>query len=145
MDAFSTLLATFIDESGALKYPVEDVEHVLPWMLVNLPVDLEALDERTLVAFAKAAESAGVTDASDPAEIRSAFDAYYRAYPPSPQVVTALTEAWRRVNEGEGPAAFSGFLGEHQATGVLGGGVRPAGTVPAALGRLAHLASKKRS
>ncbi len=146
MDAFSTLLATFLDDEGALKYPVADVEHVLPWMLVNLPVDLGALDEDTLVKFAEASERAGVTDDMAIEEIRATFDKFYQANPPSPAIVTALQEAWRRVNEGEGPAAFSGFLGEKQASGVLGGGERPQGTVPAALARLASFGadSKKR-
>lgn len=146
MDAFSTLLATFLDDEGALKYPVADVEHVVPWMLVNLPVDLAALDEDTLVKFAEASERAGVTDDMDADAIRATLDKFYQANPPSPAIVTALQEAWRRVNEGDGPGAFSGFLGDKPASGVLGGGERPQGTVPGALARLASFGTnpKKR-
>lgn len=143
MDVFSTLLGAFVDEAGALRYPVADVEHVLPWMLVNLPVDLGALDERTLILFAQAAEQAGVDDAMAPAQIRAAFDAWYAAHPPSPAIVLALQEAWRRVNEGDGPAPFDAFTGAKHSTGVLGGGVRPAGTVPGALARLAAITPMK--
>lgn len=139
MDVFSTLLKVFVDEQGALRYPVADVEHVIPWMLVNLPVDLSVLDEATLILLAQASDKAGITEAMGPQQIRAAFDAWYVAHPPSPSVVAALQEAWRQVNEGDGPAPFSGFLGEKSGTGVLGGGVRPEGTVPGALARLAAM------
>ncbi|MCC7072723.1 MAG: hypothetical protein IT383_15445 [Deltaproteobacteria bacterium] len=139
MDAFSTLLKVFFDEQGALRYPAADVEHVIPWMLVNLPVDLGVLDEPTLILFAQASEKAGIKDAMDAQEIRDAFDAWYLTNPPSPVVVAALQEAWRQVHEGSGPAPFAGFLGEKASTGVLGGGVRPQGTVPGALARLAAM------
>jgi len=43
---------------GELKHPVGDVEHVIPWMLLHLPVDLAALDEPTLIMFAEASEKA---------------------------------------------------------------------------------------
>lgn len=143
MDVFSTLLKVFVDEVGVLRYPVTDVEHVIPWMLVNLPVDLSVLDEATLILFAQASDQAGVTEQMGPVEIRAAFDAWYAKHPPSPSVVAALQEAWRQVNEGDGAAPFSGFLGDKAATGVLGGGVRPEGTVPGALARLASMTKGK--
>lgn len=145
MDAYSTLLACFLDGEGALKYPVADIEHVIPWMLVNLPVDLGALDENTLIRFAQTCDKAGVVPAMDAQQIRATLDAWYRDNPPSPEVVTALQEAWRRVNEVGGPAPFATFLGDKRGTGVLGGGERPAGTVPGALARLAAITPKKNS
>lgn len=143
MDAFSTLLSCFIDAQGALKYPVEDVEHVIPWMLVNLPVDLGSLDEDTLVRFAQTCDRAGVTSTMDAAQIRATLDAWYQENPPAAAVVAAIQEAWRQVHEGTGPAPFAGFLGEKRSSGVLGGGERPAGTVPGAMARLAAITPKK--
>lgn len=143
MDAQATLLACFLDADGALKVPVEDVEHIIPWMLVNLPVDLASLDEDTLVRFAQTCDKAGVLPTMDAAQIRSTLDAWYKLNPPSPAVVAALQEAWRAVNEGGGAGAFSSFSGEKRSTGVLGGGQRPAGTVPGALARLAGITPKK--
>lgn len=143
MDAFSTLLACFLDEDGALKYPVDDVEHVIPWMLVNLPVELGGLDERTLIGFAQTCDKAGVTPEMEAPQIRAQLDAWYHQHPPSHAVVSALQDAWRRIHEGEGPAPFASFLGDKRSTGVLGGGERPQGTVPGALARLAAITPKK--
>ena len=77
MDVFSTLLKVFVDDRGVLRYPVVDVEHVIPWMLVNLPVDLSVLDEATLILFARASDQAGITEEMGPTAIRAAFDAWY--------------------------------------------------------------------
>ena len=126
---FAVFAAT--DAKGAALYPVEDLRHFLPWVLIHLPIDFSALDDATVQIFADTCSKAGVTGNED---LSDKLARYYEDSPPNPALVAALGNAWREVNAGGGGAAnpFAKFSGGAAAHKVLdSGGKRPEGTVPA--------------
>jgi hypothetical protein len=80
-----------------------------------------------------------------PEDVRACLATYYAEFPPHPGVLAALQEGWREVSAAA-PVAnpFASFSGSGAGSGVLGGGVRPAGTIPGGLARLATLPPKTR-
>ena len=142
MDSFDRLMQVFVDDAGELLWPVQDVEHILPWCLVNMPVEMSELDEATVGLFVKTCAKAGVALDADADTVREGLAAYYAENPPNKQLAAALEGAWHEVNAAAGGAdknPFAKFSGSQGATGVLGGGERPQGTVPG--GVLARLAA----
>lgn len=136
-------MQVFFDDSGALRFAADEVRHVIPWVVVHMPVEIDELDEPTLALFVARCAEAGVEDGMPAEEIQACFAAYYADFPPHPGVLAALQEGWREVNAAA-PAAnpFGVFSGSAAASGVLGGGARPAGTIPGGLARLATIPPK---
>jgi hypothetical protein len=146
VDPFERLMQVFLDDAGALAYSVEDVEHILPWCLVNMPVEMGELDEATVALFVKTCEKAGVPLDGDAETVREGLAAYYAEHPPNRALSAALEAAWHEVNAEAGAQKnpFAKFSGSQGPTGVLGGGERPQGTVPGGvLARLAGPPPKK--
>lgn len=145
MGAFEQIMRVFVDAEGELRFPVADVEHILPWILLNMPVDMAALDDGTVAIFAAACERAGIGGDTSAESARALFQAYYDEQPPSPALVAALRQAWSAANAGSSETdPFSRFaVGKRQTTVVIGGGVRPEGTVPGTMGRFIHFPRKK--
>lgn len=126
-DAVDKLFAVFADP----QWPVDDLRHFLPWVLVNMPVDFDALDDATVAIFAQTVAKAGVGEDDD---VKEKLALYYDEYPPNPDLVAALQAAWRDVNaSSSGPNPFAKFAGSSSSssTNVLDSGARPAGTIRA--------------
>ncbi len=139
-------MSVFLDDDDMPRFPIADIEHFLPWTLLHMDVDLADLDEATIGIFAAAGKQAGVTAGMGPNDVVAAFDRWYQVHPPNPALAAALQEAWRELNAGAAVTAnpFEQFAGQKAATGVLGGGERPQGTIPGAMARLQTLEKPKK-
>ena len=135
MDAAEKLFAVFgatDAATGEPLYPVADLQHFLPWILVHMPVDFGALDDGTVALFAETCTKAGVVAGEGRDALVEKLDAYYEAHPPNAALVQALQTVWREVNQdGAAPNPFAKFSGDAKRTQVLDSGTRPKGTVPA--------------
>ena len=91
--------------------------------------------------------AAGLDPQADPAPdadaVVAAIAAWYQENPVSPALLEEIRKAFERLPEGPSDRTRT-LLGQDKTGGVLGGGVRPAGTIPAALGRLQTMAPKKK-
>jgi len=124
-DAVEKMFAVMADP----KWPREDLRHFLPWILVNMPVDFDALDDASVAIFAQTCAKAGIGDGDD---VKDKLDAYYDENPPNPELVAALQAVWREVNaDAAGPNPFAKFAGGGGPVKVLDSGARPAGTIRA--------------
>ena len=143
MDAYARLMQVFFDDSGALRFAVDEVRHVIPWVIANMPIEIDDLDDATLALFVERCEEAGVEDGMPVEDVQACLAAYYAEFPPHPGVLAALQEGWREVNASAQAAnPFAAFSGAPSGSGVLGGGTRPAGTIPGGLARLATVPPK---
>src|SRR5262245_1570388 len=100
MDPFKHLMNVFFDEKGTLRFSIADIEHVLPWCLLHLPINFTELDDATTAIFARACKAAGVNAKMTGEEVRASFDRYYDENPPNATICQALEGAWREVNAG---------------------------------------------
>jgi hypothetical protein len=122
------------NDDGSYMFTDEEVRHFLPWVLLNLDVDLSTLDDGMVALFAEACSAAGVKDGMDVDDIMATFAAYYAAQPPRAELAAAFETVWKQVNAEAPPEAknpFARFSGAAPLTAPVAGAARPAGTIPA--------------
>lgn len=120
------------DAEGRLRFRLVDVEDLLAVVILSFPPEERALDEESTLLLGRFAERAGVRGQLAPADAMAAVEAYLVEHPLDPPLLEAATRV-AREHLAEGGAAgdlLARFTAEKRA-GVLGGGQRPAGTVPA--------------
>lgn len=125
------------EESGAPRYSDEELRHFLPLVFLavaDASADLPAAVVELLGLFAA---QAGI-DPDDSEEQRAeAVRRYYEQHPIHPELLKAFQDFVRSeltagdADKARAFGAFQGFLDEPRARSALGGGSRPAGTVPA--------------
>jgi len=149
-DPLQTLLTALHreDDIGNRVHALDDVRHAIPLIVLMAGLDLEKLSPGTQELMLQASLAAGLDPLADPAptpdETVSAFVRYFEAHPVEPAILHDIQQAFEGLEDGPSKAARA-LLGTEASTGVLGGGERPAGTIPAALGRLhTSLPTKKR-
>jgi hypothetical protein len=145
-DAIDTLLTALLreDDGGIRVHSLEEVRHAIPLIVLLSGLEVDALSEGVQELMLEAFEEAGLDASTDPApspdDTIAAFATYYGTYPVSPAILDEI----RKVFEPEAGApskAAQALIGTEHGTGVLGGGTRPEGTIPAALGRLQTMAA----
>lgn len=140
-DPMSKLMAALAreDEDGNRVIPLSDVRHALPLIVLTAGLDFDSLSEGMQELMLETALEAGLDPEADPPataeETVEAFAAYYREEPVSPDVLEEIRKAFAGDEDGPSKAAQA-LLGAPVRSGVLGGGERPAGTIPASLSRL---------
>lgn len=135
-DVYERLMDVFRrqNDDGEYVFSDDEVRHFLPWVLLNLDVDLGALDDGMVTLFAEACSAAGVKDGMDVDAITACFAAYYVEHPPRAELAAAFETVWKQVNADAAPDAknpFARFSGAVPLTAPLAGAARPAGTIPA--------------
>jgi hypothetical protein len=106
------------------------------WALVNAIKDAKpaSLPPPALKLLGALAQEAGVIAGDAPDVLLAKFDAHIEKNAPPAKMVQAFEALLREASlAGQGAqasAAFAQFAGNAAATGVLGGGERPAGTTP---------------
>ncbi len=136
VDVYERLMDVFRRENDDGSYVFSDdvVRHFLPWVLLNLEVDLGALDDGMVALFAEACSAAGVNDGMDVDAITACFAAYYVENPPDATLAAAFETVWKQVNADAAPEVknpFARFSGAVPLTAPVAGAARPAGTIPA--------------
>lgn len=138
LDDLTAALAR-LDDDGNRVFPVDDVRHALPLIVLMNGLDLAAQTQGVQQLVLEALLAAGLDPEVEPApapdEMVAALAAWYREHPVSVAVLEEIRKAFEGSTDGPSKAARA-LLGTEHKSGVLGGGERPAGTIPAALGRL---------
>lgn len=128
-----------LDDDGNRVFPVDDVRHAIPLIVLMNGLDLasqtEGVQQLVLETLLAAGLNVEDADGAEPDEVVEALATWYRANPVSPAVLEEIRRAFEGSTDGPSKAAQA-LLGTEQKAGVLGGGERPAGTIPAALGRI---------
>ncbi|OGQ25435.1 MAG: hypothetical protein A2138_10270 [Deltaproteobacteria bacterium RBG_16_71_12] len=128
-----------LDDDGNRVYPVDDVRHAIPLIVLMNGLDLAAQTEGVQQLVLETLLAAGVDPeakpAPEPEEAIAALASWYQEHPVSAAVLDEIRKAFEGPTDGPSKAARA-LLGTEEKRGVLGGGERPAGTIPAALGRL---------
>lgn len=131
---------------GTFVYSDAEVRHYLPLLILSAKVPFAALDAATQQILGEFVGLAGL-DLSKPAEqVQATIEAYYQKNPVNPALQKGIMDVVRGVlaSGGDVSKAALAALGGQKSTGVLGGGVRPAGTAPGGvLTRLASIPPKK--
>ncbi len=147
-DPLDTLLAALsrLDDDGNREFAVDDVRHAIPLIVVTSGLELGALSAGVQQLMVETLLQAGVdldTDEADGDAIAAALADWYRAHPVAPAVLEEIRKAFDGADAGPSKAAQA-LLGTTQKAGVLGGGERPAGTIPGALGRIATVTQRNK-
>jgi hypothetical protein len=148
-DAIDALMAGLnrYDEIGNRVHALVDVRHALPLIVLTAGLDVTKLSAGMQELMAETVIAAGVDPQADPAPdadaLIAAIAAWYQENPVAPGVLEEIRKAFEQLPEGPSARAQA-LLGQQKGSGVLGGGVRPEGTIPAALGRLSAMAPKKK-
>jgi hypothetical protein len=119
-----------LDADGNRLFAAEDVRYALPYVVLSSGLSLDDADDALMDAFADVAERAGVTPDMDGATVRAAIEAHYRHHP-IPAAMRTIIDDVLSPSASQAQAQ----LGQARAMGVLGGGVRPAGTIAASMAR----------
>jgi hypothetical protein len=124
-------------------FPLEDVRHAIPLIVLLGGLDLAKVSDGVLELMLETSLEAGLDPEGDPPptaeETVEAFGAYFHDRPVSPAILEEIRKAFESLPEAPSKAAQA-LLGTERTGGVLGGGARPEGTIPAALGRLQTMA-----
>jgi len=142
------IVALNVEERGTRRFADGDIEHFMRFLFVVSVAEARPETITTDMArqLGQLAVDAGCKPGDPPAQVLSALMALFDQRPPSPEMITIYNRVAREVAvEGHKPEAgraFGNFLGRSGTAGVLGGGQRPAGTVPA--GPLARVATMKK-
>jgi hypothetical protein len=140
-DPLTQLMAALAreDELGNRVHALDDVRHAIPLIVLSAGLDVGKLSEGTQQLMLEVTLAAGLDPFADPAptpeQIVEAFAQFYRDQPVDAAILEEIRKAFEAVDDGP-PKAAQALLGQERSTGVLGGGERPKGTIPAALGRL---------
>lgn len=128
-----------LDDDGNRFFPVDDVRHAIPLIVLMNGLDLAAqtpgVQELVLETLLAAGLDPEATPAPEPDEVVAALASWYGAHPVAPEILDEIRKAFEGSAEGPSKAARA-LIGTEEKAGVLGGGERPVGTIPAALGRL---------
>jgi hypothetical protein len=145
----ATALAAVFDArkpDGTFVYSDEEVRHYLPLLILTAKIPFQKLDaaaQRILGEFVGAAQ---LDLSKPPAEVQAVIEKHYEKNPVNPALHKGIMDVVRSVLAGGGDVSSAALaaLGGQKTTGVLGGGVRPAGTAPGGvLARLASIPPKK--
>jgi hypothetical protein len=146
-DPIETLMAALsrLDDDGNRVFPVEDLRHAIPLIVLLSGLDLSKVSEGVLELMVETSLAAGLDPEADPPptaeETIEAFEAYFHDRPVSPAILDEIRKAFESL-PGAPSKAAQALLGTERTTGVLGGGARPEGTIPGALGRLQTMAPR---
>lgn len=128
-------MSTLAELLGAIRgtATVEQAEDVVALLLLRNPVNLQA-DGRALLARYSA--RAGLDPSLTSEQLEAAVARYLEGHPLNPTVVAAFKAVAQRLVEENAPHAADvavalSMVGGETSKTPLGGGVRPAGTVPA--------------
>lgn len=128
-----------IDDDGNRVFPLLEVRHAIPLIVLSAGLEVDKLTEGVQELMLQTSLDAGLDPTAEPApspeEIVEAFARHFREHPVSPAILEEIRRAFEAVADAPSKAAQA-LLGSETKSGVLGGGVRPEGTIPAALGRL---------
>lgn len=125
-----------VDAHGQRLCSDEEVVHALPWLVLLLELPQDAVPEDLRPAFFRTLTSFGITGTESARDLAAKVAEAYVQKPISPRLVAAV-DAWARARLGdasrplEGQQNLAAFFGNSKAGGVLGGGVRPAGSTAA--------------
>lgn len=147
--ALTSLLAIFDarQPDGTFVYTDAEVRHYLPYLVLAAKIPIETLHESVQELVGQLVVDAKLELGAGAAKVQEALHAFYAAKPVNAALHKAVMGFAREqlLQSGDaGRAAVAALLGRETTTGVLGGGVRPPGTVPGGpLSRLAGLTKKK--
>lgn len=127
-------LLTEAGSADGHRFAVDDVEDFLAFLLLLRP-PAGGLDDAAAALLGRFASRAGVQPGGGERDARAAIDAWFVAHPVNADIVAAV-HAIARETLGAGVSddvgrALGAFAAAPLPTGVLGGGERPKGTVPA--------------
>lgn len=121
------------DDEGRLRFPLVDVEDFLAVLILSFPPEERGLDEESTLLLGRFAARAGVNGMLAPEDAMASVEAYLVAHPLDPHILEAAARVAREHLSRGGVAGdlLARFTAEKRSGGVLGGGKRPEGTVPA--------------
>jgi hypothetical protein len=140
-DPFDRLVERLLrtDAEGNRVHSNDDVRHALPALALWAGLDLETLSPGMQELIGEKMQEAGLDLANLPEgdQAIEAMAALYQEHPIAAGILTELERAFGAQAPEAGRHAQA-LLGRAPTSGVLGGGERPAGTVPGgAMSRLA--------
>lgn len=145
LDDLLTALSS-LDDDGNRVFPVDDVRHAIPLMVLLGGLDLATLSAGVQELMVETLLEAGVdldVEAAEGEAIAAALARWYVEHPVAPAILEEIRKAFADTAEGPSRAAQT-LLGTERVTGVLGGGERPPGTIPGALGRIATVTHRNK-
>ncbi len=133
---------------GTYHYSDADVRHYLPFLVIAAKVPTESLNADMQKLLGQFVVDAKLDLKQPAADVQAAIVAYYDEKPANRELQTEVQKFVReelQAGGAGGDAAMAALLGgAATTTGVLGGGVRPEGSVPAGpMARFAVVPPKK--
>lgn len=150
--AMKTLMGLFERQKpdGTFVYSDAEVRHYLPYLVLSAKVPLDRLHDSVQLMVGQLVVDAKLDLKAGAEKVQVQLEAYYAAHPVNPELHKAVLGFAREslaagASGDAGRAAVAAMLGQDKASGVLGGGLRPAGTTPGGpLARLAAMAPPKK-
>lgn len=151
VSTLKTLMAIFEKQKpdGTYLYTDAEVRHYLPYLVLAAKVPLDQLHESVQLLVGQLVVDAKLDLKAGAEKVQQQIEAYYNSKPVNAELHKAVMGFVRETLSSGGDeqraALASALLGKEQATGVLGGGVRPAGTSPGGMAaRLAAMTQDKK-